>query len=507
STAPGSGAAEPQPADTDKAAAGESKTDPKGESKAAGKAPAVRAVIVTAPEWTEDGRRAAVQIRTVDNKDRWLATVDLDGFRLVSRHRLTDNAWVTWDHGDFGWLRDNTTLYFLSEESGYSHLYTASARDGAIRQLTRGKFEVGGLVPSRDGRYIYYRANLSHPGQYDIWRVATETGKAEQLTHLGGLTDFRLSLDEGQLLLDHSTIAHHDELYVQPNRPGAEALQITDTLSAAYRAKDWVLPDIVPVPSSHGDAPIYARVYTPRGFDPHAAAKNPAVVFIHGAGYLQDAHYGWSYYLHEFMFSTLLTEHGYVVMDMDYRGSAGYGRDWRTAIYRQMGHPELEDLADGVRWLALYKNVDPRRVGAYGGSYGGFLTLMALFRDPHLFAAGAALRPVTDWAHYNDEYTSAILNTPAIDPQAYERSSPIEFAAGLDRPLLICHGVEDDNVFFQDTVRLVQRLIELGKEDFETAIYPVEPHGFTRASSWLDEYRRIWKLFESHLRVPGATAN
>jgi dipeptidyl aminopeptidase/acylaminoacyl peptidase len=229
-------------------------------------------------------------------------------------------------------------------------------------------------------------------------------------------------------------------------------------------------------------------------------AHRPAVVFIHGAGYLQDAHYGWSFYFHEFMFHTFLTRRGYVVLDMDYRASAGYGRDWRTAIYRQMGHPELEDLEDGVDWLVRHHGVDRARVGAYGGSYGGFLTLMALFRKPDLFAAGAALRPVTDWSDYNDDYTGAILNTPEVDAEAYERSSPIEFAAGLRKPLLICHGMVDDNVFFQDSVRLVQRLIELEKESFEIAPFPVESHAFKRPSSWLDEYRRIYKLLSANLR-------
>jgi dipeptidyl aminopeptidase/acylaminoacyl peptidase len=223
-------------------------------------------------------------------------------------------------------------------------------------------------------------------------------------------------------------------------------------------------------------------------------------VFIHGAGYLQNAHLGWSTYFREFMFHSLLVERGYVVLDMDYRASAGYGRDWRTAIYRRMGTPELEDLQDGVAWLAANRNVDPARVGVYGGSYGGFLTLMALFREPELFACGAALRPVTDWAHYNHGYTSNILNVPAIDPEAYETSSPIEFAEGLQAPLLICHGMLDDNVFYKDSVRLAQRLIELEKENWELASYPAEAHGFREPSAWLDEYRRIFKLFEMHLR-------
>jgi dipeptidyl aminopeptidase/acylaminoacyl peptidase len=195
-------------------------------------------------------------------------------------------------------------------------------------------------------------------------------------------------------------------------------------------------------------------------------------------------------------------QHGYVVLDLDYRASEGYGRDWRTAIYRQMGHPELEDLLDGKKWLAEHAAVDPARVGVYGGSYGGFMTLMALFRAPGEFAAGAALRPVTDWRQYENGYTSAILNDPQIDPIAYARSSPIEFADGLRDALLICHGVIDDNVLFEDSMRLYQRLIELHKNDFAISPYPLDRHAFSNADSWLDEYKRIYRLFETHLKEP-----
>jgi dipeptidyl aminopeptidase/acylaminoacyl peptidase len=125
---------------------------------------------------------------------------------------------------------------------------------------------------------------------------------------------------------------------------------------------------------------------------------------------------------------------------------------------------------------------------------------MALFRAPGEFAAGAALRPVTDWMQYNDGYTSGILNDPQVDPIAYERSSPIEFAAGLQDALLICHGVIDDNVLFEDSMRLYERLIELHKDNFSMSPYPLDRHGFTNDDSWLDEYKRIFRLFESNLR-------
>jgi dipeptidyl aminopeptidase/acylaminoacyl peptidase len=185
---------------------------------------------------------------------------------------------------------------------------------------------------------------------------------------------------------------------------------------------------------------------------------------------------------------------------MDYRASEGYGRAWRTAIYRQMGHPELDDYRDGVAWMIANQQGDPAHVGIYGGSYGGFMTFMALFRAPEVFAAGAALRPVSDWSTYNHEYTSNILNTPELDPEAYKASSPIEYAENLRGHLLIAHGMIDDNVFFQDSVRLAQRLIELKKDHWELAPYPMERHTFADPEAWYDEYRRIDQLFERTLK-------
>lgn len=210
-------------------------------------------------------------------------------------------------------------------------------------------------------------------------------------------------------------------------------------------------------------------------------------------------HHWWSQYYREYMFHHLLAEKGYTVLDIDYRASAGYGRDWRTAIYRHMGGRDLQDQVDGARYLVAQQGVDAKRIGIYGGSYGGFITLMAVTTQPGVFACGAALRSVTDWAHYNHGYTSNILNTPETDSLAFRRSSPIFFAQQLSAPLLMLHGVVDVNVHYQDVVRYSQRLIEASKTDWELIAYPVEDHGFVESSSWADEYRRILLHFDKHL--------
>ncbi|MCY7297323.1 S9 family peptidase [Alteromonas sp. a30] len=448
--------------------------------------------------WNKAGTQAAIMLEAWDNKDRWLVTVDFDKNALVTQHRLHDDAWINYRFNAFGWMNHSDTLYYLSEESGYANLYTKPLK-GKSKALVTGEFEVNALTLTANDGYIYYQANKVHPGMYEIYRVDVNTGQSERLTQLLGNTQYTLSPDETQLMLEHSKVTMPPELYVQAAQPNASAKRITHTVSDEFLAMPWTAPDIVPVESSHVEKPVYARVYRPKVTGGNSAEKHRAVIFNHGAGYLQNSHLGWSGYFREFMFHSMLAQQGYVVMDMDYRASAGYGRDWRTAIYRHMGKPEIDDLEDGVNWLVKNANVDRQRIGTYGGSYGGFMTFMALFTKPELFQAGAALRPVSDWAHYNEQYTSNILNTPEVDPIAYERSSPIYFAEGLQKPLLINAPMVDDNVFFVDVVRLVQRMIELEKQNFETAIYPVEPHGFVQPSSWLDEYRRIYKLFEENL--------
>jgi len=470
--------------------------------KAAGKDPLkgnrpvrVESESTAAIAWSDDGRQVAVQIHSIDNKDRWIATVDLANARLQPRHRLTDPAWINWNNNEFGWLPDGS-LWLLSEQSGHSHLYTVQG-DGKPRQRTRGDWEATSPVPTADGRGFFFLCNRTAPGDYEVCRLDLAGDAVTEVTALDGVERFALSPDDRRLLVAHSSAYVPTQLSVL-DAAGGTPTALTDTRTPAFKAREWIQPEIVQVPSKHGAGKIWGKYYGPKVMEP--GKRYPIVMFVHGAGYLQNVHHRYPTYFREQMFHNLLVQRGYIVLDLDYRASEGYGRDWRTAIYRNMGHPELEDYLDGLDWLVETRQGDRDRAGIYGGSYGGFMTFMALFRKPGVFKAGAALRPVVDWTQYNHEYTASILNTPELDPQAYRASSPIEYAAGLQDHLLIAHGMIDDNVFFRDSVVLTQKLIELHKDNWELAPYPLERHGFTRADSWLDEYKRVLKLFENNLK-------
>ncbi|WP_143305335.1 S9 family peptidase [Chitinophaga vietnamensis] len=463
--------------------------------------PAVREVIINGPYWSEQGTHAIVDIRSQDNKDRWIALLDGATGKLTTLNRQRDEAWIAgpgigWSMGgaNLGWIDENTCWY-QSEASGYSHLYTTTI-SGNTKQLTSGNYEVQDAQLSRDKKYFYISTNEVHPGEKQYYRIAVTGGKAERITTMEGANEVTISPDDKWIAFRYSYSNKPWELYVQQNIPGSKAIQIThQATSEEFRSYPWRDPQVITF-NARDNQPVYARVYTP---DP-AKKNGAAVIFVHGAGYLQNAHKWWSNYFREYMFHNLLADKGYTVMDIDYRGSAGYGRNWRTGIYRYMGGKDLDDEVDAAKYLAEKLGVDAKRIGIYGGSYGGFMTLMAMFTKPGAFAAGAALRSVTDWAHYNHGYTSNILNEPFTDSIAYIRSSPIYFAEGLKGRLLMCHGMVDTNVHFEDIVRLSQRLIELGKNNWELAVFPVEDHGFTTPSSWTDEYKRILKLFDETLK-------
>lgn len=461
-----------------------------------------RKVAISGTFWSPGGKYAVVAITADDNKDRWIMKLDPETGKLSLLDRQRNEAWIggpgigegSYWAGNVGWI-DNTRFYFQSEASGYSHIYVVDVATNIKKQLTSGKWEIQTLDLSNDKKTFYFTANMDHPGITHYYRIAVTGGTPVKLTGMKGGNEVELSPDEKWLAIRYSYSNKPWELYLQANKPGAKAIQVTNSTTAEFKAYPWRDPQLITFKNRYG-SDVYARLYLPANLDP----AKPAVVFVHGAGYLQNVHYWWSSYFREYMFNNLLTDAGYTVLDIDYTGSSGYGRDWRTGIYRHMGGKDLTDQIDGVKLLVDRYGVNPKHVGIYGGSYGGFMTLMAMFTTPDVFASGAALRSVTDWAHYNHGYTSNILNEPYNDDKAYRQSSPIYFADGLKGNLLMCHGMIDQNVNFQDIVRLTQRLIELHKNNWSLAPYPVEDHGFIQPSSWTDEYKRIYNLFEETLK-------
>jgi len=458
-----------------------------------------RSVRFFAPVFDKNGKYAIMDVRSQDNKDRWIVSINLATGKFTEVDHQHDDAWISGPgiggfRGTLGFLNDEKTVYFQSEKGGYSHLYMVNLENGDKKALTSGSWEVRDVELSNDGSTFYLTTNTSHPGNRDFYHLDIATSKMTPILKKDGAHETAVSPDGKKILVRYSYKNTPWELYIGDNNTNPALKKITKSTTSAYDVYKWKEPEVVTFKAADGQT-VYARLYKPNSKKKNKAA----IIFVHGAGYLQNAHNHWSTYTREYMFHNMMADKGYTILDIDYRGSDGYGRDVRTGIYRYMGGLDLSDQLDGKKYLVDNMGIDNKRVGIYGGSYGGFITLMGLLTKPGTFKAGAALRSVTDWAHYNHGYTSNILNFPETDSIAYYRSSPINFAQNLQDKLVMLHGMVDDNVQFQDIVRLTQRFIELGKKNWDLAVFPVEAHGFVKTYSWVDEYRRIAELFDSEL--------
>jgi dipeptidyl aminopeptidase/acylaminoacyl peptidase len=461
-----------------------------------------RPAIVYGPYWSLEGDRALVQVVSLAHKDRWIGELDLESGRVDAITHDHDDAWLGGpppvagylEPALFEWLPGGSFV-FASERTGWSHLYRVD-RDGTIVPLTSGEWEVRDARLSRDRSLWLLTASREHPSDDHLYLMPAMGGDLTRLTTEPGRNTGFLSPDGKRLAVLFSHSVRLPDLFLRDPRPGAPEKRVTVSGTDNYYRYRWVEPEIVSFAHPDGGL-VWAALFLP----PSPAPERAGILHIHGGGYRQFSHRGWSVYGYDYHVGLIqyLVQEGYTVLDVDYRGSAGFGRDYRTDIYRSMGVKDVESAVSGARYLVAEHGVDEGRIGIYGISYGGFMTLMSLFRYPGVFAAGVANAAVSDWAHYSDLWTSRILSTPVDDPEAYAISSPINHAEGLDDPLLIVHGLIDDNVHFQDAARVVQKLIELEK-DFEVAFYPMERHIIESESSRLDYTKRLVRFFAEHLR-------
>lgn len=479
-------------------------------------------------EWLADHKTLIVDRvdRTHKRRQIFAAPVENNKASVYLVHEETDEKWIG---GPARILEANpknvNQFFFGSEKDSWHHLYLVSLdqskfsdkkANAEIKQLTKGKWEISWAEWVDNGNDIIYSSTEKDSSTREFYiKEASAPDAMKWMIKSGGLPDgmktnpqIETQDDKIFLLYEYSRWNQPNELYFQQlcytcpgNEVKSKPVQLTKTTPESFLKRKWNEPKFLEIPSRDGKK-IPAKIYLPANFD--KKKKYPMVIFVHGAGYLQNVINGWNNYWREFLFNQLLTEKGYVVLDIDYRGSAGYGRDWRTDVYDFLGGKDYEDHLDAIDYMIANYAVDAKRVGVYGGSYGGFLAGMLVMRAPEKIAAAAALRPVFDWKNYyaaNPFYTSQRLRSPKENPEGYRRSSPISYADKLEKPLLILHGLVDSNVQAQDSFQLIEKLIRLNKTQyFESMFYPSENHAFLRPTSWADEYERILAFFEKHLK-------
>ena len=349
--------------------------------------------------------------------------------------------------------------------------------------------------PQWIGNSIYFASTEGDTAQRHTYKIRADGSGKEKLSRKEGLNIGQVSEDGQYIAWRLADAKNPFDLWVNDKR-------VTQSPQPEFYKHQWPEIKYIHYPARGDGKTVAARLMLPPDYrmEDRTQKQRPAVIYIHGAGYATSVLKQWgSYQDYRFAYNTFLASKGYVVLEMDYRGSTGYGRDWRSGVYLHMGGPDLDDVLGGVDYLKSLGNIDMDKLGIWGVSYGGFLTDMAMFLSPGTFKAGSAWAAVNDWENYNAGYTSQRLNTPQSNPEAYQRSSPIHFSGNLTGHLLIIHGIVDDNVLFQDAVQLSEKLIHEGK-DFSQIFYPQESHGFVRDETWIDALRRTTEWFERYLR-------
>ncbi len=497
--------------------------------------------------WAADNSSLIIDRNDKDTKRRqlyYIHDVGSKGEQTILITEETDDKWI----GQPSIIvepnpKDPGQILFGSERDGFHHLYLATLEQlkpepnptGEIRgegdpgysskvkieQVTKGNWQVEWAKWNPGVSQIIYLSTEKGPSERTFSIVTTDGKKIAPFEDVANTRPFgmigspQMASDDSkdlipQLIYENSKWNEPGEFYAlklclncSANEEFSAPIRLIRTIPEGFSERNWNAPKFLEIASRDGKK-IPTKIYLPTGHKPNSKTRYPMVVFVHGAGYLQNVINGWNNYYREFMFNQLLAQKGYVVLDIDYRGSAGYGRDWRTDVYDFLGGRDYDDHIDAIDFMVKNYAVNPSKVGVYGGSYGGFMAAMLAMRAPDKIAAAAALRPVFDWKNYyaaSPGYAAQRLGFPDKNPKAYERSSPISYADKLERPLLILHGMADDNVHVQDSVQLIEKLIRLGKTQyFEAMLYPSENHGFVRPESWTDEYERILAFFEKHLK-------
>ena len=466
--------------------------------------------------WSPDGRSVAINWLSLDHTAREIriASPETGEVRTIWREEV--EAWISPLAIWIRWSPDSRQLLFTSERDDWNHVHVIDA-DGALHepvQLTSGDFTVTSnqvydrfeITPmwARGGRTILFPSNEAGTPERHLYEVPVEGGEWRRVTPLPGVNlSSTPSPDGSRVAYLYSNLTALPELYVQeidadqPRR--LTSLAIPEPL-AGYRFRE---PEIVRFPSAADGAAVTARVYRPDGLDP--ARKYPAVVFVHGAGYAQSVFAGWMR-LDQSAFNRYLAQEGYVVLDVDFRGSAGYGRKFRMDVFDRLGDIDVADVLGGVEYLRGLGYVDMDRIGTWGHSYGGFMVASSMLRSPETFAAGVSSAPVTDWERffylapgYNEEH----FGFPWENPEGTRRGSPITYAENLVRPMLILSGIQD--TMHLDAAALVNELLAHGRTTFEWIFYPDEAHGIRGPRARSDYYRRIAEYLDRYLKA-GPTA-
>jgi dipeptidyl-peptidase-4 len=442
--------------------------------------------------WLTDSKHVAIQRlnRAQDTLDLLIADAETGTSRVALTEK--DQYWINVSD-DLYFLKDGKKFLWSSERSGYRHLYLYDLDGKQIAQLTKGEWEVTAVDAVDEAKgLVYFAATEKSPLERHLYRVALDGSGFTRLTKDAGVHAVTFS---------PSSAAFY-ETYMNSATPPRQDLLRADgshiTAINENKVQELAEYHLSPVEfltvKSHDGVQLNAMMIKPPNFD--ATKKYPVLVYTYGGPHAQVVQNTWGG--NNFLWHQMMAQKGYIIFSLDNRGSAGRGHLFEEPIHFRLGAQELADQRDGAAYLKSLPYVDAKRIGIWGWSYGGHMTLHAMFEDPEDFKAGFAGGPVTDWHYYDTIYTERYLGLPQKNEESYQESSPVKNAAHLKGKLLIAHGTGDDNVHYANTLALINDLIEAGKY-VEVMAFPGRGHGVSDPPGRRVLMERVTKFFLENL--------
>lgn len=454
-------------------------------------------------DWFPDGNFLAVQRQSRDQQTLELLKVHARSGESRVLVTETSDTWINL-HNELAFLESSPQFVWSSERSGHAHLYLYSNDGELIRQLTSGDWDVADGARARSallhideaGGRVFLTGTLDSPMERNIYVVPLSgDAKPRRISTEPGwhVADFAAN---GEFYVDSfSNTATPPQLNVHLADGQLRATINPNRLDASHPYHPYVASrpamEFGTLEAEDGQA-LYYRMLKPADFDP--GTRYPVVVYVYGGPMGQDVTNEWNV-----GFNEILARDGFIVFTIDNRGTGFRGTAFDAPLYRQLGRIEVADQLVGIEYLKSLPWVDPERIGIWGWSYGGYMTLMNLFRQPGVFAAGVSGAPVTDWTLYDTHYTERYLATPQDNPDGYEASGVFPYADSLGAPLLLVHGMADDNVLFTNSTKLMKTLQDEGRP-FDVMTYPGSKHGLMRVpATGKHVYEHILRFFRQHL--------
>lgn len=437
---------------------------------------------------------AIIRLNRLQNKLELLLADTRTGASKVI-YTDTDSCWVDVENLDIYFLKDKKHFLITSEKDGYKHIYLYDYSGKQIRQITKGNWEVDKLVEvDEKNQIVYFTTGLGNPLVRYLYSIKIDGKKLNLITKFDGWNFINFSPNQKNIIVTNSSVSSVSKVYLI-DITGKIIENLIDNKNLEKTLSEYLIskPEFLTFTTTDGIT-INAMMIKPPDFDPNK--KYPVLFYNYsgpGSQIVRNIWGGAQYLWHQ-----MLAQEGYIIFMIDNRGTGGRGKAFKNIVYKNLGHWEVNDLVEAVKFLQTLPYVDIERVGIWGWSYGGYISALTILEANEYFKAAVSVAPVTHWKFYDTIYTERYMSTPELNPEGYEKSAVTNKADKLKGKLLLIHGTADDNVHFQNTVVLVDELIKANKQ-FQVMFYPGKDHGIAGGKTRLQLFTLITNFIKENL--------